>query len=291
MIRETRILVLGASGLLGAELCKKGEHQATIIAYGNRHGSKRADMSCMQVAREVLSKEQPDIIVNLIGHTNVDGCENSPRDAYLLNTCIVENIVDWQLASSTEAKLIQISTDQVYDGDGLHSENHVAPSNYYAFSKYAGELAALRLPRNLVCRVNFFGRSEVEGRVSFTDWLWTALQEERPVKVFSDVMFNPLAMDSLTEVIFSAIRAELSGVYNLGSRNGLSKADFAYAFAQAVGRNASNFQVSSLASTGGLAAYRPSNMLMDVGKIETALGVEMPYLLDEIKMIAKDYIS
>lgn len=291
MNRNTKVLVLGASGLLGAELCKFAEAQVTVIPYGNTHGDRRADMSSRETAWATLEKEQPDVIVNLIGHTNVDGCESSPNEAYRLNTRVVENIVNWQLATASAAKLLQVSTDQVYDGNTTHDENDVKLTNYYAFSKYAGELAALRHPRNLVCRVNFFGRSAVAGRVSFTDWLWAALESKSEINVFSDVLFSPLSMSTLVTMLFSALTADLTGIYNIGARDGLSKADFAFSFAAEVGLASDRFHVQSLANVGGLKAYRPSNMLMNVGKFEQALGLQMPTLLDEIKLISKEYVS
>jgi dTDP-4-dehydrorhamnose reductase len=92
----------------------------------------------------MVGKVEPEIIVNLAALTNVDLCERHPQLAYLSNVKIVENLASSIRNLPIRCHLVHLSTDQVYDGAGPHKEEDITLSNYYAFSKYASELAAER---------------------------------------------------------------------------------------------------------------------------------------------------
>src|SRR5256885_13003403 len=98
----------------------------------------------------------PDVVVNLAGLTDVDECERKPQLAYLTNVRIVENLGQWIRDGGNKSYLVQVSTDQVYDGPGPHKEHDVTLGNYYGFSKYARSeehTSELQSPCNLVCRL------------------------------------------------------------------------------------------------------------------------------------------
>jgi dTDP-4-dehydrorhamnose reductase len=218
----------------------------------------------------------------------VDRCETQPNQAYLANVRIVENIAGWIKQEKTPCHLAHISTDQVYDGASPHAEEQVTLTNYYAFSKYAGELAAASVPSTIL-RTNFFGRSHCAKRASLSDWLFRSLSNGDPIQVFDDVLFNPLSMITLSEIIKLIIQKKPIGVFNLGSHEGMSKADFAYAFAEELNLSTSAMTRTSTDQVTFLKTYRPKDMRMDCSKFEKILGIKLPFLRDEIKRAAKEY--
>lgn len=248
----------------------------------------RADMVDPADARRALRGSRPAVIVNLIGLTDVDGCEEQPHQAYVANTRTVENLVAWIREEQPACHLVHISTDQVYDGAGPHVEETPRLTNYYAFSKYAGELAATSIASALL-RTNFFGRSRCGRRKSLTDWLFASLTQGTAIQVFEDVQFSPLSMPTLAEMIGRVIEKRLVGTYNLGSLQGMSKADFAFAFAAAAGLPTAAMTRSSSDRAPALKAYRPKDMRMNVARIESALGVQLPTLNHEIERAAGEY--
>ena len=212
-----KILVLGAGGLLGSALCPYLESRGhQVIKQGRRIQSQyNVDITEADEASKFFSSIQPEVIINLAALTNVDYCETHPQEAYRVNSHIVENISDWLKSAHSPCHLIQISTDQLYDGSGLHQESKIDPANYYSFSKYIGELAALKVD-GTVLRVNFFGLSGSDNRISFTDWLFQALQKKDPISVFEDVFFSPLCIESLVEMIELVVILKPIGTYNVG---------------------------------------------------------------------------
>jgi dTDP-4-dehydrorhamnose reductase len=287
---DQKILLLGATGMLGSTLTPFIESRGYEVTHGRVDGtaSYRADLDSIHETNLMLDSVNPDVIVNLIGLTDVDRCEAKPNEAYQVNVLILEHVTSWVRHRGKKCHLIHISTDQVYDGHGLHEEGNVTLSNYYAFSKYAGELAAKRVPSTIL-RTNFFGHSNCSKRVSLTDWLFRELSNGEAIQVFDDVLFSPLTMNTLSEMIERVIQQKPIGVFNLGSHVGMSKADFAFLFANALGLPTAKMARTTTDEVNFLKTYRPKDMRMDCAKFENAIGIKLPALKDEIERSAKEY--
>jgi dTDP-4-dehydrorhamnose reductase len=285
-----KIALCGGTGLLGSTLGPFLISQGyEVLAIGRHDGARYcADLENSGSTFRLFDALKPDCIVNLIGLTDVDRCEKEPNQAYLTNVHTVENIAAWIKRSEISCHLVHISTDHVYDRGGRNAEDQVKIVNCYAFSKYAGELAAAGVSSTIL-RTNFFGRSYCPTRTSLTDWLFSALKKQSPIKVFKDVNFTPLSMLTLSEMIELSIKAKPVGVFNLGSREGMSKADFAFSFARRLGLSTREMTCRSIDDIPALDACRPKNMCMDSQKFEYGLGVQLPVLEDEIARVAEEY--
>jgi dTDP-4-dehydrorhamnose reductase len=284
-----RVVVLGASGLLGTSLVPYLRGRGLTVIRHGRSGDADvlADLSSQSSAAEALESAKPDVVVNLAGMTNVDECERRPQQAYLANVRVLENVARWIGERGKRTHLVHISTDQLYDGKGPHREESVTLANYYAFSKYAGELAAANVP-STIARTNFFGPSERSGRSSLSDWLVKSFRDRTSVTVFNDVLFSPLSIATLSRVIADIIDKRPIGIFNVGSRAGMSKADFAFALADAVGLPTDTMR-RGRSSDVKLTAYRPKDMRMDPSRFEAAMGTPMPELQDEIRSMKHFY--
>ena len=284
------ILVTGATGLLGIDLVshlKKSDYK--VITHSlSRHADVLFDLSDRGKSYEILEKINPSVIINLVSQTNVELCEEKVNLAYLGNTRSVENLVNWISCSGTDCHLVQISTDHLYDGPGLHKEEQITIMNNYSFSKYAGELAAIQVPSTIL-RTNFVGRSKVSHRESLTDWVYYSLVEKKHIQAFDDVYFSPISMRVLSEMIELVVQKKPIGTYNLGSNNGMSKADFDFAFAEYLKLPTNTMERINLNQQTFLKASRPKNMLMDSSKFENELGLKLPNLIDLIPSIALEY--
>ena len=258
----------------------------TVIRHGH---NDLADIVCDLTDRvetaSMLRAVAPDSVVNLVGATNVDECQRNPHAAYLLNVCTVENLVAG-LVGSEGKFLVQISTDQVYDSLGDSEENDIRLTNIYALSKYAGELAAMHMPA-AVLRTNFFGPSRHPSRKSFSDWLLNNFCTGKNFTAFTDVVFSPLLMDTLSAAIEKVLCQPTVGVFNLGSDQGMSKADMAVAIAETFDFSENSMQRGTTADV-ELAAYRPKNMCMNSSKFARTFGMKLPRLSDEIERMRSD---
>lgn len=285
------ILVLGATGLLGTTLAPSlAASGHSVVTHGfSGAAQEKADLSDLRQTSELVARIKPDCIINLAALTNVDQCEHEPHKAYLLNIATVVNVTRAIKDQAPHCHLIQISTDQVYDGNGPHAEANVTVTNTYALSKIAAELAAASVSATIL-RTTFFGRSRCAHRASFSDWIVGALLREEAINVFDDILFSPLEIKTLASMIERVASARPVGLFNLGARDGMSKADFAFALAEAVGLPTRHVTRAISTSSPALGAYRPKDMRMDSSLFEQTLGVKLPTLIDQLQTLRSDYL-
>lgn len=285
----TRFFVTGAQGMMGHHLIPHLRACGHEVIRHSRKGNVEmcTDLTDTGQAIAALDEAAPELIVNLAACTSVDECERNPQLAYLANVRIVENLVKWMRKRRGSCHLVHISTDQVYDGFGSHKEENVTLTNYYGFSKYAGELAAASVSSTIL-RTNFFGPSQCQGRLSLSDWLVQSLTKGDPITVFEDVRFSPLSLQRLVELVELVSMNHQQGIFNLGSKEGMSKADFAFTLADVLGLSSRTMFRGTSAQL-ELSAYRPKDMCMDSSRFEKTFGIQLPTLKEEIYSMKDAY--
>ena len=282
-----KFLVMGAYGLLGSRLCPALEVAGHRVVKQSRWREAEFSVEPTDLAsvEKLISTTAPDAVINLNALTDVDGCEDNPAEAYRANVRSAEVLAT--LLQGTSIYLIHLSTDQVYSGKGPHQEHQVLPCNVYGLSKYAGELACQAM-RASVLRTNFVGHSIVAGRLGFTDWLYRAFSEDQKITLFEDVWFSPLHIDQLASALEWVGRKQPEGIFNLGAREGVSKAGFALKFAERLGLDTSSAELGKLAEK-PLRAPRPLDMQLEVNEFERLRGTALPDIDLVINAAVADY--
>ena len=292
MTLSKNICVVGGSGMLGSFLIpylRDLGHRVFCLSrkYHVDDDSVLVTSDSDRSLGEALEACEPSIILNLAALTDVDMCERDPHQAYLCNVSVVERLSRW-VTKNSSCHLVQISTDHNYDGEGPKSELNIKIKNYYGLTKYAGELAAMSVGATIL-RTSFFGKSLCAGRKSFSDWSYNALMKRENISVFEDVFFSPLSMLSLSECIQRVICNPIAGVFNLGSREGLSKADFVFKLADIFDFETDNVS-KVLYRDQNFSIPRPSDMRMDSTRFEVVYYPDgLPTLEQEISRIVGDY--
>jgi len=285
-----KILITGATGFLGSTLSpylKNCGHN--LVTHANTTKADfMFDLSDKNKTNDMLTTIQPTIIINLVALTNVELCEDQINLAYLINTRTVENIANWILLNDVRCHLVQISTDQVYDGTGYQSEDDIRITNNYALTKYAGELAASTVGSTIL-RTNFVGRSRVKDRKSLTDWVYSSIAGGNDIELLEDVYFSPLSLTTIAEMIDLVLRIKPKGTFNMGSHGGLSKAEFILQFVDCL--NLPTTRLTRIKSNQAkfFRAYRPKDMRMDSSRFESMMGVKLPSLSDLVQPISREY--
>ncbi|MBA44925.1 MAG: hypothetical protein CMF62_13120 [Magnetococcales bacterium] len=277
-----KCVVFGASGLLGPYVCQAlTAHRYSVVEVGKDHAETSCDLTLPSETKKFIEKHQPAVVVNLVAMTNVDACEEHPGTADVLNRQTIENIVN---AISPETQLVHVSTDQVYSeqvGTPPYTESMIGPINAYGRTKLAGEEEALKHKKSVVLRTNIFGASQTPTRKSLSDFFIESFQKQSPLKLFTDSIFTPLHMETVGEMIASCLEKEVYGVYNLASRNGMRKADFALVIANQLGASTNNAETMESTALVGRAP-RPKDLRLDPSALEQKLGITMPTLEQEI---------
>lgn len=276
-------MVTGSTGLLGPYLLDAARLVGEAVGVARSGADYNCDLSDELAVRELLREVAPSAVIHAAGATNVDRCETDPEWAKRMN-CLTTHWLAKLLSPS--ASLVFVSTDQVYpDTAGLKREGQEAPINVYGTTKLAAERAALSHPGAVILRCNMFGPSRTNGRESLSDWITRALSRGQSTPLFTDVYFSPLHFSTLAALVLRAATARWRGTYNLGSRDGCSKRDFAHMIARHLGLSlASAHDEQSTAVPGR--AQRPRDLRMDVDRIEKLLNAPMPTLWAEVQKLS-----
>ena len=280
-----KILILGSSGLLGSAL----SNELKKIGYKIYLPKKKVinSVDSVETIRGLILKEGITKVINLIANTNVDNCEEFPLKAYESNVKTLEKFIDVFAISGIH--LIHLSTDQVYFGKGPHFEDNPNPCNVYAITKYLSEYVASKV-NSTILRTNFTGKSLLKNRTSFSDWIVDSIKNEKEIKLFNDIYFSPLSIKDLCKYLLIIIESKNRGLYNLGSRNAISKAEFGCELIRNLGLN---LDLVKIVNSGCLnrKALRPNDMSMSVKKFEDEFRLTLPTICETNKLIFQDYLN
>ena len=293
-MKKTNVLITGGSGLLASNIALLKRKDWNIKLLTRNHIVKLRDVSAESCSLEdvksiitVIEEFKPEVVIHSAGLTNVDLCEKKKYSSYLANVLIAKNVAE-ACSGFKSLKLVHISTDHLYDKIGFSSESNINLVNTYARTKFLGEQVCTA-PRSLIIRTNFFGKSKLPGRKSLSDWIIEKLEAGEKVRAFNDVYFNPLSIETLVKLIKISVIKDLKGIYNVSSKNGLSKYDFAKTLAKEMNYNPNQIESISIDQHLNLGAKRPKSMMMDCTKFEAATNLSMPELAVEIKIAANGY--
>lgn len=277
-----RLLVTGASGLLGLNLALQTMDRFHVTGVTNSHALNGAPFAVLNVDlsrpgafSRLVDQCKPDWVVHCAAQANIDVCENNPAQSTRLNAELPGEIAG--VCARRGIQLAHISTDAVFDGQrgNYREEDRPNPQSVYARDKLAGEKAVLSAnPQAVVTRVNFYGWSLL-GKRSLAEFFFYSLSAGKHVNGFTDVLFCPLVANTLADTLIEMMRKDLRGLYHVFSRESQSKYQFGVAIARQFGLDESLVTPISVADS-GLVAKRSPNLTMRVDKLEAALGHPMP---------------
>jgi len=271
-----KLLVLGAGGQVGHELCRLAWPDGYSVAAFDRGG---VDIAQREPVFAAVARERPDIVINAAAYTAVDRAESEPDIAWASNCSGPANIA----AACQEAAipLIHLSTDYVFDGSkpGAYFEaDPVKPLGVYGESKEAGDQAVRgALSHHVILRTAWVysahGRNFVKTMLR--------LAGERPVlRVVADQIGSPTSAADIAAAI-AAIAQQLNagntswGTYHFAGGGAVTWHGFAEAiFELAAPRRGPPPLVEAIATADyPTPARRPANSVLDCRRIGEVFGI------------------
>ncbi len=197
-----RVLITGATGLLGSDLCRLLSQEEEVLGWARgvqvhpwgqgRLGStlESVDITDESSVSDRMAGFRPEVVIHTAAMSDVDACELDPEIAFEVNAQGVGHVA--KACAATGAFLIAISTDYVFDGKiprPYREEDAPHPVSTYGRSKLEGEKLALSLsPRCLVVRVSgLFG----SGRPNFVSQSVERFRTGEAVPVVKDHTYSP----------------------------------------------------------------------------------------------------
>jgi dTDP-4-dehydrorhamnose reductase len=161
----------------------------------------------------VLSRVQPDVVINCVGLIKQFSDVNDPLVALPINTIFPHRLA--KLCLLVNARLIHISTDCVFNGcKGLYTEDDVSNAeDLYGKSKYIGELHDA--PHAITLRTSIIGH-ELNSNASLVDWF---LSQTGTVNGYKKAVFSGLPTVELVSVITDLVipNTHLHGLYHVSA--------------------------------------------------------------------------
>lgn len=295
MTEPKEILVTGANGLLGQKVTEIFKHESPHILYLTDLQDKAEeskgfeyfplDLTKKEDVKDTIKKYSPEIIINCAAYTNVDGCETERELSWRVNVDAVKNLI---IASrGTNSKLIQISTDYIFDGKtgNYDEQSKPNPLSYYGKSKLAAENAIITsgISYAIVRTMIIYGTGK-NLRLNFATWLINQLSQKLPVKIVDDQFGMPTMVDDLGWGLMKIVDLGKSGVYNICGSEYLNRYEFAVRLANIYGYD-ENLIMPIKTSDLNQAADRPMNSSFILLKAETDLGLKPLNVTDGLYLL------
>lgn len=290
-----KVVVTGSSGMLGSNLVKtlveKGKYEVYALDINDKikiDGSNfiKIDLTDTNSVNEILSNIMPDIIIHCAALVDVDYCEMHKEKCYNIHVIATKNLVDF--SKGKDIKFIYISTDAVYgskegnfkEGDSLN------PINYYAETKILAEKIVQEIIDFIVLRVNIYGINFQEGKLSLVEWFIDKLKKKEQITGFKDVIFNPITVNNLSEIIIETIEKDIKGIINIGGSENINKYDFGKKVAKIFNLDASLIK-SGTSDEINFIAKRPKNTTLDINKAKKMFDTKLLNIDEGLKEIKR----
>lgn len=256
------ILVVGANGMLGRDLLP-------LLGEGARGVDvSDIDITSMESVQRVLNTLKPTVVINCAAYTDVDGCESNRNLAMKVNGEGVANLA--AVTSSIAAKLVQISTDYVFDGGkgSPYLENDkTGPLSVYGESKLLGEQKAALNPDHIVIRTQWlYG---IHGK-NFVETMLRLASEKDELAVVDDQIGSPTWTVDLSRAIIALLKNNSRGIFHAANAGFCSWNQFARAIFDEAGLKV---KVNSMTTEQlNRPAKRPLYSTLDCSKLTNDTG-------------------
>jgi dTDP-4-dehydrorhamnose reductase len=282
------IWLIGNKGMLGTELSLLLEKSGLPFTGTDRE----VDITDLSALGDYAEKYPVAWIINCAAYTAVDKAEDDPETCRRLNELGAANIA--VCAKNTGARLIHISTDYVFDGNGIkdgtqklrpyREDDKTNPTGIYGLTKRDGELAVMENnPCSFIIRTAWlYGKY---GN-NFVHTMLRLMNEREEIKVVDDQYGSPTWAFDLAFSVIAVIKAADSGkdipfgIYHYTNEGNITWFDFAkeiYRQGREQGRISKDCTVNPCTSGEYPAKVkRPAYSVLDKSKIKLTIGIDIP---------------
>ncbi len=265
-----KVLVTGSHGMLGTDLINllRGKNLNVIDA----PHKEELDVAYEDEVLHFILKCMPDIIINCAAFTDVDRCETESKIAYKVNALGPKNIAI--AAKRCGAKVVQISTDFVFDGHSGRpyvEEDLPNPLSEYGKSKLEGE----RNVQNnsdmyLIVRTSWlFGRSGT----NYVEKMIELAKKNKELSIVNDEIGSPTYTVDLAEALWTLIEHKCEGIFHVANEGNCSRLEWARKIFEIMGYNINIHPIDS--SQYKRPAKVPLNSVLNCQKLTKVTGFRM----------------
>ncbi len=269
-----KVLITGGDGQLGYELQRTTPEGFKCVATDR----DVLDITDAQAVSEYVRQLKPQVIINAAAYTAVDKAEQEPQLASAINEKGAANLA--QACKDNDAKLIQVSTDFVFDGKA-HSPYPVdaaaEPQGVYGKTKQQGDELVLEILGDDAFIIRTAWLYSAHG-ANFVKTMLHLMREREELGVIADQIGTPTWANSLAQAIWKAIEQNTVGIHHWSDAGVASWYDFAYAIMEegvALGLLDNAITINAITTADyPTPARRPSYSVLDKTATWEALGMK-----------------
>ncbi|HSB47815.1 MAG TPA: sugar nucleotide-binding protein [Candidatus Bilamarchaeum sp.] len=270
-----RILLLGASGLLGRYVTLLGGHEWITVSRTPGNAAFSVDASDAAALEKLVAAKKPDAVINCVKNSfSSDMAETRREETWRSNVVVADNIA--KLQKRFGYPIVHISSDWVYEGrEGeVYTEETIPyPQNFYSYSKaVAEERIAAQSDDFLILRpTGLFGLDSRGG--NFFMRARDALGSGKEFGAAIDQFSQPIYAGELARIIGEALGKKARGIYNATGKDYCSRYELALMFCDAFGWDKALVRKTSGA---GRAMRVPNFLKVDITKLERGIAKVRP---------------
>jgi len=223
-------LLFGATSVLGFHLATMFPKTVLpFISPGNRAKAVR-QWPTLQLhdavwVAGVLQRTQPEVLLYCHAVCDVPKCEVSPDWAYEMN---VQQLGCVMAALSAHTRLVYVSSDHVFGGDGVFSEKSIpSPISVYGRTRVEAEQLVLTRPGTLVIRAGLGIGESPDGRTGHLDWLRYRTTRNLPITIIEDEYRSVVWQRDLATRVMQLAQSEETGIRHIATTHAVSRVELA----------------------------------------------------------------
>ena len=283
----TNILITGANGQLGHEMRNVlADDQRFNAIFTDVAGDDitQLDITDEEAVERMVADNALTIIVNCAAYTAVDAAEDNEPLAARLNAEAVGILA--RVAKRHGARMVHISTDYVFDGNGCVPYTEDMPTNpqsAYGRTKLDGERQLLDTLGDDAVILRTAWLYSPYGK-NFVKTMLALGKDKLALKVVFDQVGTPTCARDLARAIVTVMSADEwhGGIYHYSNEGVISWYDFTKAIHQLAGITACDVQPCH-SDEFPAKAHRPAYSVLDKTKFKSTFGVTVPYWLDSLE--------
>lgn len=279
-----KVLVTGVKGQLGYDVVRELEKR-NIEAIGV--DIDEMDITDKESVDKVITEANPDAVIHCAAYTAVDAAEDNAELCRRVNVDGPLNIA--QTCKKLDIKMIQISTDYVFNGQGerpFEPDDPTDPVSVYGLTKRDGENAVINtLDKYFIVRIAWvFG---VNGK-NFVKTMLNLSKTHDTLTVVNDQFGSPTYTYDLARLLVDMVQTDKYGIYHATNEGFISWYDFAVQIFKAAGINTVTVKPVTTAEYGVSKAVRPFNSRMSKEKLTKAGFERLPKWEDALERYIKE---
>jgi dTDP-4-dehydrorhamnose reductase len=219
------ILAFGAASLVGVALKRRSDVTVVhCLSPADKHDSGVRVEDPDDVAA-LLHTLQPDAILYCHAVCDVGRCEDEPAWAHEVNVGGIGNLLR---AVGKETRVVYVSSDHIFGGDGVYRESSMArPISVYGRTRVLAEELVRAHDNSLIVRPGLAVGPSRDGRTGHMDWLRHRSQRGLPITIVADEARSAVWADHLAERLVAWTRDEARGVRHVPASRVVSRPELA----------------------------------------------------------------